>query len=205
MVLFKVCLFWMILEQWLFLLRFLWVMVFFVFLRNCMAYHSKKYWKTDLLNRKNWKARWWQYKEEAAFLLRICEIVFGEVQVVVLGSVFKLLLLQIYFARETVLVARDRPTLAEVEASIGGLFLVVFSNWKEPLPRLVPPPLLPHCYGHCRHQNHTVYCRLVTQGFQQSFDESITSSIYIYIWPCLWFYFCPEVTFCSQLYRWRCS
>lgn len=46
----------------------------------------------------------------------------------VLGSVFKLLLLQIYFARETVLVARDRPTLAEVEASIGGLFLVVFSN-----------------------------------------------------------------------------
>lgn len=60
--------------------------------------------------------------------MRICEIVFGEVQVVVLGSVFKLLLLQIYFARETVLVARDRPTLAEVEASIGGLFLVVFSN-----------------------------------------------------------------------------
>ena len=46
----------------------------------------------------------------------------------VLGSVFKLLLLQIYFAWETVLVARGRPTLAEVEASIAGAFSVGFSN-----------------------------------------------------------------------------
>ena len=156
MVLFKVCLFGMILEQWLFLLRFLWVMVFLFFLRNCMAYHSKKYWKTDLLNRKNWKARWWQYKEEAAFLLRICEIVFGEVQVVVLGSVFKLLLLQIYFARETVLVARDRPTLAEVQAqhwwaSFGGFLKLKgaatttsTASLTTTLPRPLPPPK-PYC------------------------------------------------------------
>lgn len=54
-------------------------------------------------------------------------------------------------------VARGRPTLAAAEASIGGLVLVVFSNWKEPLPRLVPPPLLPHCHGHCRHQCHILY------------------------------------------------
>ena len=56
---------------------------------------------------------------EAAFLLTICEIVFRKVQVVLLVSVFKLPVLQMYFARETVLVARDRPTLA-VEASFFG-------------------------------------------------------------------------------------